>query len=136
MEAAGDLELDDATRAGRLGGGHERGDALERAAHDDLPGAVVVGRPDAVDAVAEALDLGVVEADDRRHRARRGCGGRGGREAALARQVRRRAVVDRAGSCEGGVLADRVPDDVVGREAGRRQPRETGELRGRRAPAA
>ena len=65
-----DLELDRAPCAGPLGGGDQRVDAIQRAAHDDLARAVVVRRPDALDAVAEPLDLGVVEADDGRHRAR------------------------------------------------------------------
>ena len=123
---ARDLELDGAARAGRLGGGHERRDALERPAHDDLPGAVVVRGPDAVDAVAEALDLGIVEPDDGRHGTGRGRGRCGRRETALARQVRSGAVVDRTGRGQRGVLADRVADDVVRLQA---RCRQTGEAR-------
>ena len=129
VEGARHLQLDDATRSRRLGGRHERRDAVERAAHHHLAGAVVVGRPHPVDAVAEPLDFGVVETDDGGHGSRGGRSCRCGREAALAREVGRRPVVDRAGGCEGGVLAHRVPHDVVRSEPGRRQPRKTGELR-------
>ena len=118
------LSLTDAARAGRLGGRHERRDAVERA-RSRRPGRGSCSwpprRPSML--VAEALDLGVVETDDRGHGARRGRGRRGGREAALAREVRRRAVVDRAGGGERGVLADGVADHVVGREPGARQHR-------------
>ena len=64
------------------------------------------------------------------HRAgRRGRRG-SGREAALAREVRGGAVVDRPGRGQGRVLADRVADDVVGPQAGVVQTRQAGELRG------
>src|ERR671914_268017 len=130
VEGARDLELDRSSSPLSLGLDAALVDRRILAGDDDLAGRVVVRRPDTDDLAAERLDDGVVEAEDRGHRARALAGRLGHREPALAHQ---RDGVLRGHRLRGGEcreLADRVADDVVRIDPARTQRGEHGEARG------
>ena len=81
---------------------------------DDLAGTVVVRRPHAEDLATERLDLLVLEAEDRRHRARSLPGCFRHREPPLADESDRLAEAHRTNGRERGEFADGVPDHDVG----------------------
>jgi hypothetical protein len=104
-------------------------DRLVFARDDDLPGAVVVGRPDAEDLAAEQLHLLVLKPEDGRHGAGPQLRRFGHGEAALADETDRLAGPQRAHGGEGCELAHRVPDHDVRRDpalAQRGENREAG----------
>ena len=128
--APGDGELDRPPRALELGLPaafvHRRG--LSR--HDELSGTVVVRRPDRADQLAELLDHFVLETEDRRHRARGLAGGLSRGQPTLAHERDRLWNGHRARGRQRGVLADRVPDDVVRLDSALAERGEDGEARG------
>ena len=107
--------------------GHQRLHAVHGAGDDHLARTVVVGGPDAVDLVAEALDDLVIEPDDGGHGARLLGGSGSGRDAALAHEPHRGGGVESARGHERGVLADAVADHEIGARAGSRHRREARE---------
>ena len=92
-------------------------DAADRAADDDLAGAVVVGRPHVVDAGAELVDGLVVEAEHGDHGARRVCGGGGHGLAAALHEAHGVGEVERVGGHQRRVLAEAVAEGGVEGEA-------------------
>src|SRR5581483_9639714 len=123
VERAGDAQLH------RAAGAFERGlvarlvDGDRLAGDDELPGAVVVRRPDVRDLLAERLDDLVGEAEDGRHRAgmRTSRLGHGG--SPLAHERDRLAQRQRLRRAERRELADRVADDDVWADAARTERR-------------
>jgi hypothetical protein len=115
----------------------ERGGLLEQtidprvlARHDDLAGTVVVRRPDPVDPSAKLLDNRVLETEDSGHRAGVLERGLGHRLAPLAHEGHSVPARERLGRCKRRVLADRVADHVVGRDAERLDRAQAGKRRG------
>ena len=113
VERTRHAQLHGAAGAGLFGSGASLVDRGVLARDDDLPGAVVVRRPHVEDAAADALHDLVVEAEDRRHRARVLAGRLRHREPTLAHERDGLFDPERPGRRQRGELADRVADDKV-----------------------
>ncbi len=129
MERTRHPQLHGAAGAGLFGSGAGLVDRGILPGDDDLSRAVVVRRPHVEDAPADALHDLVVEAEDRRHRARVLARGLSHREPTLTHERDGLLDPERARRRQRGELADRVADDEVWLDPARPNSGANGEAR-------